>query len=277
MNAAKRAERASRRARANLRVVAPVTDEVRDPLARPAADPGRKFGRGAVLMITATALHIGVLVAFILGNWISQALAAKEPPKEEPAEMAVLEPEEQRKKETPPPEPEPELEPLPQSDQVEPAFSQPQDATPQPQIGISSDSTVEGGDGPAFQTGDSLAGAMPAEGLAQEILQKENIRADDLVMTGDTVDTQPVPLASNRPPSTPAKARQRGVGGFVVVRMMIGKDGSVQEVKVLQASPPGIFEDKVLEVIPTWRFTPATYKGQPVVMRVDQTIRFEIS
>jgi protein TonB len=234
----------------------------------------KNIGKTGLFAIIAIAIHGLVIAGFVAANLLSQMFEEEPPPpEEEQTEIAVLEPAE--KKDLPPPEAEPE--PLP-VESFEPAFDTPADPAA-PQIGISAESTVEGGTGPAFRTGSSLAGAISTEGLAQEILGKDPAAknaAKDMVMTGDTVDTQPKPLGSNRRPVMPAKARRKGTGGFVVVRMLIDKDGSVRETTIMQAQPPGLFEEKVLEVVPTWRFTPATYQGEPVVMRVEQTIRFDV-
>lgn len=274
---ARRETRAARCRRARSRAITVVDASARDPLVRSRAHPGRRVGRGAWLVVIAALVHLCVLSGFVAASWISRALEEAEPPLPEPEEVAVIEPLDEREDERPPPEP--EHEPPPPTDAFEDGTPPPVDAAPEPQLGISAGSTVEGGDGPAFQTGDSLAGPTGGDGLARELLGREperDERPEHLVMTGDTVDTQPVPFPSNRPPATPPKARQRGIGGHVLVRMLIGQDGAVQEVQVLEASPPGLFEGEVMEVVPTWRFTPATYQGQPVVMRVDQTIRFEV-
>ena len=96
-------------------------------------------------------------------------------------------------------------------------------------------------------------------------------------MTQDAVDALPSPAASNRRPEAPPRARRDGVSGFVKVQLLIGKSGSVEELKILESEPAGVFDQGVLDTLPTWRFAPATYKGQPVMMRIKQTIRFDVS
>lgn len=266
--------RSLRRARLEGRVTQPVTD-ARDPLLRDVHSAPRRWGRGTLVLISAAALHVLVLVGFVLGNQIYRALTALAPAEPEPMPIAVVdtpEPSEAPK----PVEPEPEPEPLPS----EPlAATSPPEAVPAPPIGISADSTVEGGDGPAYQVGASLAGATSAGTLTQELLagDKKVARAEDLVMTQDAVDALPSPAASNRRPEVPPRARRDGVSGFVKVQLLIGKSGSVEELKILEAEPAGVFDQAVLDTLPSWRFAPATYKGQPVMMRIKQTIRFDVS
>lgn len=80
----------------------------------------------------------------------------------------------------------------------------------------------------------------------------------------------------NRPPKPPARAVKKQLSGFVTARLVIDATGAVQDVKILASEPAGVFDEAVLEVVPDWRFTPATYKGQPVEIRVDQTFRFQL-
>jgi TonB family protein len=47
-------------------------------------------------------------------------------------------------------------------------------------------------------------------------------------------------------------------------------------VKVLDASPRGVFEEVAAEAIRTWEFEPGVYKGESVSGWVTQTIRFEL-
>ena len=60
----------------------------------------------------------------------------------------------------------------------------------------------------------------------------------------------------------------------MVLRLLIDGSGSVRDLKILQSQPAGVFDVAVLEVASSWRSTPATYKGQPVEIRVDQSFRF---
>ncbi len=100
--------------------------------------------------------------------------------------------------------------------------------------------------------------------------------ADQMVMTEETVDTQPQPLPSNRQPVPPPDAQRKRVSGHVVLRMLIDEQGSVQDVRIIESDPPGFFDASVLEAARSWRFSPATYRGKPVTLRVDQTIRFNL-
>lgn len=98
----------------------------------------------------------------------------------------------------------------------------------------------------------------------------------DVVMTEDSVDAVPVLTTRTRAPY-PSRARAKGVEGYVTVSMLVGADGHVSDVKVLEAQPAGVFDEAALMTVKAWQFSPATYEGRPVAIRVTQTIRFELS
>ena len=97
--------------------------------------------------------------------------------------------------------------------------------------------------------------------------------AEDTVMTEGTVDQKPQ-VAFRGPIEYPASAATSGIQGYVIVNLLISKDGSVELTKLLEAEPQGVFEDSVLVGIRDWRFTPARYKGEPVPVWVRQKISF---
>ncbi|MEM9494197.1 MAG: energy transducer TonB, partial [Myxococcota bacterium] len=97
-----------------------------------------------------------------------------------------------------------------------------------------------------------------------------------LVMTEETVDALPKPR--NRiTPEYPAKARQRGVQGHVLLKIKVSERGDVERVKVVDAEPPGVFDMVAVAAIRQWTFDPATYKGEPVAISVQQRIPFRLN
>jgi len=108
------------------------------------------------------------------------------------------------------------------------------------------------------------------QGDARELLDEI---AEDTVMSEATVDSKPQ-VTHRADIDSPADAAKDGIQGYVVVHLLISKDGSVQLAKVLEADPQGVFEATVLSAIKDWRFTPARYKGEPVQVWVKQKISF---
>lgn len=97
----------------------------------------------------------------------------------------------------------------------------------------------------------------------------------DVVMSEDSVDKAPQP-AQRAPLEYPKNARKMGVTGYVLMNILVNKNGDVEEVKVLEAQPDGVFEDVAIQSVRQWSFKPAQYKGQNVKVWAKQKIRFDL-
>jgi len=78
------------------------------------------------------------------------------------------------------------------------------------------------------------------------------------------------------PPVYPMAAKRRGIEGWVKVRFVVNEQGGVEGIIVLDADPPGVFDQSVKRCVSRWRFKPGTVEGQPVKAWVETTIRFEL-
>jgi len=98
--------------------------------------------------------------------------------------------------------------------------------------------------------------------------------SEDVIMNENTVDVKPKVLS--RPPlEYPASALKDAIKGYVVINILIDKDGGVSLAKVLESQPSDIFDNAALNAVRSWRFSPAKYKNKPVKMWVKQKIRFQ--
>jgi protein TonB len=97
-----------------------------------------------------------------------------------------------------------------------------------------------------------------------------------LVMTDDTVD-QPPRAAYQAPVSYPPRARASGIEGYVVFSLLIGITGEIEQVKVVESHPEGLFIEAATQGINQWKFEPAMYQGQAVRAWAKQRIRFDLS
>lgn len=70
-------------------------------------------------------------------------------------------------------------------------------------------------------------------------------------------------------------ARQRGVSGDVVLEIVVRRDGSVGDVKVLQGLAGGL-NDRAVQAVRQWRFTPAHRQGAPVDVIVEVVVEFKL-
>ena len=97
----------------------------------------------------------------------------------------------------------------------------------------------------------------------------------NMVMSEDSVDVAPVP-SERTAMAYPKKARKMGVSGYVLMNLLINKNGSVEKVKVLESQPAEVFDDVAVTGVKTWRFKPAQYKGEAVKVWAKQKVRFDL-
>lgn len=136
-------------------------------------------------------------------------------------------------------------------------------APPVPLVDLNSSLSGIEFDLPAF----SLSGSGVDESLIGD--------TSNVVMTGDTVDVVPRPV-QRAPLEYPARAKSKEIEGYVVLSLLINKSGKIEEARVIEASPQGVFENSALRSIKRWNFEPAYFNGKPVKSWANQTIRFEM-
>ena len=86
-------------------------------------------------------------------------------------------------------------------------------------------------------------------------------------------DSDVIPLVEVQP-RYPAQAKSRKIEGYVVVRLAISKEGSVENVEVIDAKPKGIFEREVMRAAYRYRFKPKLADGKPVPQQATKTFEF---
>lgn len=57
-------------------------------------------------------------------------------------------------------------------------------------------------------------------------------------------------------PTYPAAARAEGIEGHVVLEYRVSEAGTVEAPRVVESSPPGVFDDVALAAIRSWRYRP---------------------
>jgi len=70
-------------------------------------------------------------------------------------------------------------------------------------------------------------------------------------------------------------ARQRGLSGDVVLEIVVRRDGSVGDVKILRGLASGL-NDRAVQAVRQWRFAPARRLGTPVDVVVEVAVEFKI-
>lgn len=159
----------------------------------------------------------------------------------------------------PPPEPLPEPEPQPRAD-------------PAPEhIETVSDPIVDVAEptqGPIFIDVGPTIGTLDGTGT-------DPVKLDPAppppMLIGAKVDPR---YADALQPDYPPSERRAGNEGLVEVRVKIGIDGRVKEVRRVSAASDAFFETTRRQALRSWRFTPATRGGVPEESWKTMSIRF---
>jgi TonB family protein len=70
-------------------------------------------------------------------------------------------------------------------------------------------------------------------------------------------------------------ARRRGITGDVLLEIVVRRDGSVGDVKILRALGAGL-DERAAQAVRAWRFTPARRRGTPVDVVVEVAVEFAL-
>ena len=138
-------------------------------------------------------------------------------------------------------------------------------APPSPLVGL--DTSLSGVDMglPGFSADD--LGALESDLLGGD---------SGTVMTDDTVD-QPPRATFQAPMMFPPRARAQGIQGYVVLSLLIGITGEIEQLEIVESYPEGVFDEAATQGINQWKFEPAMYQGQAVRAWAKQRIRFDLS
>lgn len=97
----------------------------------------------------------------------------------------------------------------------------------------------------------------------------------NLIMSEESVDVAPKPTKRTAM-EYPKNARKMRISGYVLMNLLINKEGDIENIKILESEPAGIFDDAALEGVKSWKFKPASYKGEAVKVWAKQKIRFDL-
>ena len=100
--------------------------------------------------------------------------------------------------------------------------------------------------------------------------------ANGVVMTDDTVDDPPRAVFQ-APMQYPPRAKAKGIKGYVVLSLLIGVTGEIEQATVIESYPEGVFDDVAIQGVAQWKFSPALYQGKAVRAWARQRVRFDLS
>ena len=73
-------------------------------------------------------------------------------------------------------------------------------------------------------------------------------------------------------PDYPALARQVRIQGLVVLRAMISRDGTIENLQVLSGHP--MLVRAALDAVRQWRYRPYVLNGEPVEVETEVKVNF---
>jgi periplasmic protein TonB len=88
----------------------------------------------------------------------------------------------------------------------------------------------------------------------------------DVIAVNTPIVEQPV---SQSLPGYPRMALERGIEGRVVMSITIMPDGSVRDVRVVNAHPRGYFESSAVRAVQSWRYRPSGRTRTNVIVHMD--------
>lgn len=78
------------------------------------------------------------------------------------------------------------------------------------------------------------------------------------------------------PPEFPPRALAQKISGSVTVEYIVDTSGNPRDVRVVEATPPGVFDKAAITAIKHWHYDPVIANGAPVEVPVRTAIRFEL-
>ncbi len=311
------ARRAQQRKVAAAKAVIPIEAPIKDPLVRTTKSSAPL--KALVVLILAVFVHAAIITIFFAASSIAKITRPPKPKKNDRIEVAVIQPPPPKQAEPPPPPPsepppepppeavKPKPKPKPRKPRVKPPEPPPKDVKPPPPdpidvpdkpppepkkkprriVGLSLESTVEGGGGPSFAVGNTRMGqtertAEDSKGVEKLAPAKSakppppaNRRATRVPTGAGKID-KPKILKSFKP-EYPELLRAQNVEDVVKVEVRLDKKGKVTSARVVAPSKHKEFNKAALAGAKKFSFAPAKRDGVPISYTVVLTIRFQLN
>jgi RNA polymerase sigma factor (sigma-70 family) len=92
----------------------------------------------------------------------------------------------------------------------------------------------------------------------------------------DVKNVDQMPQATHRkPPAYPSELRRQGIEGEALVEFVVGSDGRVRELSIVEATHVE-FGESAANAVQEWRFDAAVKAGMPVDVKMKQRIAFSV-
>jgi protein TonB len=140
--------------------------------------------------------------------------------------------------------------------------------------------------GPSFATGPIMPPAKPTLELetqdppaSQGAVPGETALHSEGGGAGPIIQPEPIVPAqrlSIQEPAYPLASIRGAEEGVVIVNVLIGPDGRIQQVSILKSSGYSRLDDAAVKSVRSWRFKPGTQTGAPVASWISLPIRFQL-
>lgn len=154
-----------------------------------------------------------------------------------------------------------------------------QTAPPQPQVSTQVQLNIDVPSlptpGVSIAVTPSMAGLTAAQAPAVAEPSAVEAPAAEPPPAGPSTAEEVTPLV-DIPPNYPQRALAAGIEGEVTLAFTITADGRVENLRVTDAQPRGVFEREARRAAGRWRFAPRRENGQPVAREATKTLYFRL-
>ena len=114
----------------------------------------------------------------------------------------------------------------------------------------------------------------PALLLCQSDAEKDPSEAEKVYHVGDD-GVKPPRVIHQVDPSYDEASRKAKLNGHVVLTFIVTPDGKPRDIRVVKSLSPGL-DQKSIEAVSKWKFTPATKDGKPIAIEIQAETTFKI-
>jgi TonB family protein len=114
-------------------------------------------------------------------------------------------------------------------------------------------------------------GADPKDVLAVQQLAAPRSKGPDPASLASSLKRLRAPS-----PDYPATALTRHLAGSVTLEYTVDSSGETRDIHVVEATPPGVFDQAAINAVKHWRYAPLLVNGAAVDVPVRTRMRFEL-
>jgi len=115
---------------------------------------------------------------------------------------------------------------------------------------------------------------QPAFLLCQNDSSNTSSETEKVYHVGDD-GVKPPRVIHQVDPSYDEASRKAKLNGHVVLTFIVQPDGKPRDIRVVKSLSPGL-DQKSIEAVSKWKFTPATKDGKPIAIEIQAETTFRI-